>query len=60
MGNSSGAAITGQIYVSLPVTSHYTFTPELRCRQDSSTTAYVEETRLMAIAVGETDVRGNL
>jgi hypothetical protein len=59
VGNSSAAAITGQIYISLPVTSKYTFTPELFCRQDSSTTAYVEETRLMAIAVGETDVRGD-
>ena len=59
VGNSAPFAVVGQINVSLPVTSSYTFTPELICRQDSSTTAYVEESRLMAIAVGETDVRGD-
>jgi hypothetical protein len=59
VGNSAPFAVVGQINVSLPVTSSYTFTPELICRQDSSTTAYVEESRLMAIAVGEMDVRGD-
>jgi hypothetical protein len=59
VGNAAPAATVGQIYVSLPVTSAYTFTPELFCRQDYSTTAYVEEARLMAMAVGEIDVRGD-
>ena len=59
VGGSGPAAITGQIYMSVPVTSNHTFTPELFCHQDSSTTAYVEESRLMAMTVGETDVRGD-
>jgi hypothetical protein len=59
VGNAAPYAVVGQINVSLPVTSSYTFTPELICRQDSSTSAYVEESRLMAIAVGATDVRGD-
>jgi Collagen triple helix repeat (20 copies) len=58
VGDTAPFSRVAQIIVSLPVTSAYTFTPELFCRQDYSTTAYVEEARLMAIAVGETDVRG--
>jgi hypothetical protein len=48
-----------QIYISLPVTSPYTFKPKVVCRQDYSTTAYVEEARLIATTVGEIDVRGD-
>jgi hypothetical protein len=59
VGDAAPASTVGQIYVSLPVTSDYTFTPELFCRQDYSTTAYVEESRLMAMAVGEIDARGD-
>jgi hypothetical protein len=41
-----------QIFVSLPVTSAEPFTAEFFCRRDGTSTAYVEETRLTAIAVG--------
>jgi hypothetical protein len=41
------------------VTSAYTFTPELFCMQQYSKKAYVEESRLMAAAVGEIDARGD-
>jgi hypothetical protein len=60
VGNSgSSATAVGQVYMSLPVTSNFTFSPEVYCRQDYSTTAYVEEVRLTAMAVGEIDVRGD-
>lgn len=59
VGNAAAYAVVGQIDVSVPVTSDHTFTADLICRQDNSTTAYVEESRLMAVAVGATDVRGD-
>ena len=59
VGDTAPFSLLGQIYISLPVTSAYTFNPELFCRQDYSTTAYVEEARLMAVAISETDVRGD-
>jgi hypothetical protein len=59
VGDTAPFSRIGQIYISLPVTSQYAFTPKLLCRQDYSTQAYVEETRLMAIVVGETHLRGD-
>jgi Collagen triple helix repeat (20 copies) len=59
VGNTPQAVYAAQVVVSLPVTSEYSFTPELFCRQSYSTTAYVAESRLMATAVGEIDERGD-
>jgi hypothetical protein len=60
VGTGTGVSRVGQIFVSLAVSSSAPFTAELFCRQTGgATAAYVEETRLMAIAVAALDVRGD-
>jgi hypothetical protein len=58
VGTDPASSVVGQVFVSIPVTSSQPFTAELFCRQNNSNTAYVEETRLMAIPAGSVDTQG--
>jgi hypothetical protein len=49
----------GQVAASLAVTSSAPFSAEFFCRQNRIDTAYVEETRLMAIALGSVTTSGD-
>jgi hypothetical protein len=49
----------GQVFTSLAVTSSQPFTAELFCRQNNINTAYVEESRLMAIGLGSVTTSGD-
>jgi len=49
----------GQVFTSLAVTSSTPFTAELFCRQNNIDTAYVEESRLMAVALGSVTTSGD-
>lgn len=54
VGNAASFSVVAQVYVSLAVTSTGTSTAELFCRQTGGgVDAYVEESRLMAVRVGE-------
>ena len=54
-----GAWSVGQVFASLAVTSSEPFTAEFFCRQNNIDTAYVEETRLMAMGLGSVTTSGD-